>query len=66
MRDVHHGLRCNRHAIAWRQQGTSGVAEFIDNGNHFVVSRNAAVNGYLETVGASAGLIASDDSNIRE
>jgi len=28
----------------------------IDNGNHFVVSGNSAVNGYLETVGASAGL----------
>ncbi len=28
----------------------------IDNGNHFVVSGNKAVNGYLEAVGASAGL----------
>jgi phytoene dehydrogenase-like protein len=28
----------------------------IDNGNHFVVSGNKAVNGYLEVIGASAGL----------
>ena len=28
----------------------------IDNGNHFVVSGNKAVNGYLKTIGASAGL----------
>ncbi len=28
----------------------------IDNGNHFVVSGNKAVNGYLETIGASANL----------
>jgi squalene-associated FAD-dependent desaturase len=28
----------------------------IDNGNHFVVSGNHAVNGYLELLGASAGL----------
>ena len=28
----------------------------IDNGNHFVVSGNKAVNGYLELLGASAGL----------
>jgi len=28
----------------------------IDNGNHFVVSGNKAVNGYLKTISASAGL----------